>query len=150
MGAERPTCRLWLVFFSDPVGTHWWARFFKRGYRHVSAACWYDLEQRWVYFNPARNGINIQLFSGEQGWELFGQLMTTSTIALRVRSEFDRRNTPAAWYCVGAIKALLGIRSRALSPFQLRDHLLQRGAELVPPLEDERGSDLQRDLWRGR
>lgn len=123
--------RLWLVFFGEAEGAPWWARLLPAGYRHVAACAWFDEQQRWVYFNPTRRGTVILLYREEEFGGRFTQLMNSSSCVLRVRSTLARGATPFGWWCTGAVKALLGARSRALLPHQLRDHLLRHGAEVV-------------------
>lgn len=132
-----PECspRLWLVFFGNNDGCAWWARLLRPGFRHVSAACFYADQERWVYYNPLRTGTAIEIYTGDEFDARLGILIAESTAVLRVVSRFERRATPAAWHCVGAIKALLGVRSCALGPKGLHDHLRAIGAEVVevPP-----------------
>lgn len=123
--------RMWLVFFGEAEGTAWWARFCRPGFRHVSAAAYYADQMRWVYYNPSRSGTVIELYSGGEFDERLGHLTMTSAAVLRVRSRFERRCTPVLWHCVGAVKALLGVRSCALGPWQLYRHLVANGAEIV-------------------
>lgn len=135
--SATPLPRLWLVFFSDTDSAWWWTRFFRPGFRHVCAACWYAGADRWVYFNPTRRGLVIDVLTDAEFGPRFQQLIDDSEAIVRVRSAYVRREMPAAFFCVGAIKALLGARGRALTPFGLFRHLLATGAELVPrPSED--------------
>lgn len=127
--ADIPVDRLWLVFFGEAEGAPWWSRFLSPGYRHVTACAWYDDQQRWVYFNPTRRGLVILLYREDEFGGRFTQLMNSSSCVLRVTSTQSRSSTPFGWWCTGAVKALLGVRSRALSPRSLRDHLLRHGAE---------------------
>ena len=129
--AGKPLLRTWLVFFGAPKGQYWWARFLRPGFRHVSAAAWFDLEQRWVYYNPARPGTTILIFTADEWGRVFGPPLEESTACVRIRGAYDRTSTPATWYCVGAMKALLGLRSSALSPHALYLDLLRRGGEAV-------------------
>jgi hypothetical protein len=123
--------RLWLVFFGEAEGAPWWSRLCAPGYRHVAACAWFADQERWVYFNPTRRGTVILLYREDEFGGRYTQLMNSSSCVLRVRSTLSRDATPFGWWCTGAIKALLGSRSRALSPRQLRDHLLRHGAEVV-------------------
>ncbi|MDO8596409.1 MAG: hypothetical protein Q7R45_07280 [Sulfuricaulis sp.] len=125
--------RLWLIFFRESEYPAWWVwMLLKPGFRHVMAACWYDDAQRWVLFNPTRHGTTIELFESEEFGGRFGYLLKTSSVVLRMRSRLTDRQTTSAWFfCVGAVKALLGIRSRALSPRALMMDLVARGAEIV-------------------
>lgn len=129
--ADIPIDRLWLVFFGEAEGEPWWCRFLSPGYRHVTACAWFDDQQRWVYFNPTRRGTVILLYREDEFGGRFAQLMASSTAVLRVRSSLSRSSTPFGWWCTGSIKALLGIRSRALAPRQLYRHLRRHGAEPV-------------------
>lgn len=123
--------RLWLVFFGDADGEPWWSRFLAPGYRHVVACAWFADQQRWVYFNPTRRGTVILLYREDEFAGRFDQLLAASSMVLRVRSSMSRSATPFGWWCTGSIKALLGVRSRALSPRSLARHLLRHGAEVV-------------------
>jgi hypothetical protein len=128
-----PECspRLWLVFFGEADGMAWWARLCRPGFRHVAAASYFADQERWVYYDPGRRGTAIELYTGEEFDEKLGVLMQVSSAVLRVQSRFGRGCTPAGWHCVGAIKALLGVRSCALFAKGLHDHLLRIGAEPV-------------------
>jgi hypothetical protein len=124
--------RLWLVFFSEAKDEPWWARWFTPpGYRHVAACAWFADQQRWVYYNPTRTGTVILLYRDDEFGGRFQQLLDSSTLVLRVRSTMSRSSTPFGWWCTGAVKALLGCRSRALAPRALARHLLRHGAEVV-------------------
>jgi hypothetical protein len=124
--------RLWLVFFGEAKDDPWWARWFTPpGYRHVAACAWFDEQQRWVYFNPTRRGTVILLYREDEFGGRFQQLMDSSALVLRVRSSLTRQATPFGWWCTGAIKALLGVRGFAVTPFGLARVLQDNGAEAV-------------------
>jgi hypothetical protein len=129
--SETPLPRLWLVFFGEAASPAWWRFLLKPGFRHVSAAAWYDEQQRWVWFNPTWRGTVIELYGPNEFDARMGQLASDATAVLRVRSRFDRAGAPAVSHCVGAVKALLGIRSVCVSPFGLFRHLLANEAEIV-------------------
>lgn len=128
---DLPIDRLWLVFFGDAEGEPWWSWFLAPGYRHVAACAWFAEQERWVYFNPTRRGTVILLYRADEFGGRFQQLVNSSSCVLRVRSTMARSTTPFGWWCTGAVKALLGVRCRALSVRGLRDHLLRHGAEVV-------------------
>lgn len=123
--------RQWLVFFGEADGSPWWARLQPHGYRHVAACAWFADQERWIYFNPTRRGTVILIYRDEEFGGRFQQLLDSSSLVLRVIARQSRRSTPFGWWCTGAIKALLGVRCRALGPKGLRDHLLRHGAEVV-------------------
>lgn len=125
------TERLWLVFFLEPDGPAWWARLLRPGFRHVCAASWYAAEERWLYFNPSRVGTSVQIFTADAFPPVLTALLEQSSAVVRIASRFERGNAPALAFCVGEIKALLGIRSGAMTPWQLYWALRDLGAEPV-------------------
>jgi hypothetical protein len=131
LAGGEPVRRLWLVFFDDGTGRPWWSWFLRPGFRHVCAAAWYADERRWVYFNPSRRGLVIEILDEEEFGPRFELLLSSCTAALRFASRFERQHAPALWHCVGAIKALLGVRSCALAPHGLYRDLVAKGAEII-------------------
>lgn len=129
LGAGR--ARLWLVFFGDGHLAPWWAWLLRPGFRHISAASWFADQERWVHINPCRTGTVIEVLRADEFGPRFQQLMTDSAAVLRVPARAERHATPRSFHCTGAMKALLGIRSRALSPHGLYRDLLRNGAEIV-------------------
>jgi hypothetical protein len=124
--------RLWLVFFGDGHLAPWWAWALRPGFRHVCAASWFADQERWVFVNPCRTGTVIEVMRSDEFGPRFSQLMTDSAAVLRVPARAARRATPRSFHCVGAMKALLGIRSRALLPHGLYVDLRRNhGAEIV-------------------
>lgn len=125
--------RLWLCFFGDTVGGAWWAHFLRPGFRHIAAASYFADQERWVVFDPSRRRTVIHVLTEDQIGPVLGQMLERSSAVLRVASSAERMNAPALACCTGSIKALLGIRSWALTPFGLYRDLLARGAEVVIP-----------------
>lgn len=123
--------REWLIFFGECRSTAWWARAFAPGWRHVAAAAYFAGAERWLYFDPVAPGLHIEIDDGEAFQARYEHLMRTSTAVLRFASQHERGAMPATFFCVGAVKALLGVRSRALSPTGLYRDLRARGAKIV-------------------
>jgi hypothetical protein len=131
LGGKIDMARLWLVFFTEPDSPAWWARALRPGFRHCFAVSYYADQERWVEFNPSRTGTVIRLWHKDEFGPRLGQLLEGSTAVLRVASRADRCNAPPMAWCVGEVKALLGIRCAALTPWGLYHALLARGAEVV-------------------
>jgi hypothetical protein len=104
--------RLWLIFFGEAGAGWWWTWFFRRGFRHVCAASWYAGAERWVYFNPVARGTVLEVMTDAEFGPRFQQLIRDSSAILRMRTVHERSNPPAAFFCVGAIKGLLGIKGK--------------------------------------
>jgi hypothetical protein len=62
---------------------------------------------------------------------LYDHLMATNSHVLRFAARRERRRTAPIFYCTGAMKALLGIDSPAVTPHGLYQDLLLCGAECV-------------------
>lgn len=142
---RAPLPRLWLVFFGEAASRPWWGRFFRPGFRHVRAAAWFDQTSRWMLFDPTIRGIHIEIETDEAFAARWAELYGSSAAILRMRSEYGRGALPPAFWCVGAVKALLGIRSCALLPHGLYRDLLAQGAEIVraPSCEADIGRPLR-------
>lgn len=125
----EPPARLWLVFFLP--GSNWWCRFLRKGYGHVTAMSWFAAEKKWVCVDPLSKGTVIELWDPEDVPRRLGQLAHDATLVLRMRSRHDLKRSPVDFWCVGAVKGILGLRCRALFPYGLSKHLLANGAEIV-------------------
>lgn len=117
---ERPKRRLWLVFFSKNFG-------------HVSAASFYADQNRWVYVDAVRTALVVEVAEPDEFGGRLQQLINDSEAILRFPAAADRKRAPFSFFCVGAVKSLLGIRCCALWPRGLYRHLLRMGAERVTP-----------------
>lgn len=124
----------WCVFFCDGGRYSWWDIFTRKGMRHiVIAGC--DAGRRiWVIADPTRASMQFEIF----GWDdpavdlrLGVLLRAAGWRYLRMKAMDERVRMPALFGCVGAVKSLLGIRSRALLPRSLFRDLVARGAEIV-------------------
>lgn len=122
--------RLWLVFFGDSVPTLW-SRMLRPGFRHVAAASYFADQDRWVYVDACRSGTVIEVLRQDEFSGRFQHLMVNSSHILSMPARRERKRTAAAFYCVGAMKALLGLNSQAVTPYGLYYDLLLAGAEPV-------------------
>jgi hypothetical protein len=128
---EAPRRRLWLIAFSEGTGRQWWKPLLKPGYRHVCAASYFADMERWLYIDPTYRGLEIEMWKPEDFGARLEQMARDSTLILRVPSATDRNMPPLSWFCVGAVKALLGLPTVAVTPWQLSRQLLGMGAETV-------------------
>jgi hypothetical protein len=134
-----PPRRLWLIFFSSADPLSWWSRLMPAGFGHVCAAAWFADAERWVHVNPTWRGLVVEVMTADEFGSRFQQLVTRSAVVLRMASSHHRNGMPATFYCVGAIKALLGVQSRALLPRGLYRDLRRKGAEVVDGIAVQAG-----------
>ena len=121
----------WLVFFG-PAPPGWWSWCLDARFQHVAAAGYdYDTDT-WAFVDPGRAGTMIELARGPAADHRLGAMAhAAAPHVLRVRARACRRIAPPMLSCTAAIKALLGLRSRALVPAGLYRDLLRQGAEIV-------------------
>ena len=130
---NEPLPRLWLLFFGDDPHASWWSTLLRPGFRHIRAAAWYAQQERWVYFNPTPRGAILDLYREDEFTPYFDEMVRESTLVLRVASAHDLRLTPRVTYCVSALKAMLGLRSIAMTPYGFARSLVSKGAEVMKP-----------------
>lgn len=123
--------RAWLIFFGEgPPG--WWRFTTRPGFRHVAAAgC--DADRRlWIFYDPSLSATTIDAipYGPEAEAHLAGYLVNARHM-LRMEARDDRRLAPPMFACVAAIKALLGVRCRSVTPRGLYRDLIGLGAEIV-------------------
>jgi hypothetical protein len=123
--------RLWLVSFQEGTGRQWWKPLLKPGYRHVCAASYFADMERWLYVDPTYRGLEIEMWKPEEFGARLEQMARDSTLILRVPSATDRVMPPLSWWCTGAVKAILGLRTPAVTPYGLALSLQRLGAEIV-------------------
>lgn len=121
----------WVIFIDGGERLRWWDLFTRPGFRHV-AAVGYDSELKvWVIYDPLAPATRLEVVpDGPHIDGLLGELVSGGKV-LRVIPKACRRIAPPMFGCVGAIKALLGIRGGALVPHGLYRQLLRDGAEVV-------------------
>ena len=123
------------VIAFDAKSPHYLAPLLKRGYWHVWCALFHEPSNLWIVHDSTRVGIEIY----PQTHDMLAEKLSTST------EVFTLETDPAAALklpamvntCVGHTKITLGLRSFALTPHQLRQHL----HELTSP---ERTSTMSR------
>jgi hypothetical protein len=121
--------RAWHLFFGPAAAP--WSHILRGAFGHVAAAG-YDAEHKlWIFFNPSARSLMIRaLPEGPECAAIYGEWVAACRPhILRIVPQQARRLFPPCFSCVGAIKALCGIRSRALLPGALYRDLVAQGAE---------------------
>ncbi len=110
-----------VVMFSG-TGVHWLAPVLKRGFRHVAVAV--QTGNYWVGIDPRRGTPDIQVLTGG-GENLAAHYAAAGLICVETEvADIDRRAPLALANCVGAVKAVLGVRAPLVfTPYQLFRHL---------------------------
>jgi hypothetical protein len=129
----KPARRMWLLFFRESPRSPWWRHFLKPGFRHVTACSYYATENTWVVFDPASCGTAVEIYSPDEFGNVLAALLESATVVLRFPSQHVRGRAPICGWCAAAVVGLLGVRTIAITPLQLHNALLARGAEIAWP-----------------
>lgn len=122
--------RRWHIFFCDD-DAGWWRLITRKGFRHVEAAAYFADQDRWVFVLPSREHFRIEVRRPEESGPIYTAMMLRAHAILAFNGRKDRTHVPVGPSCVGMIKALTGIKSRALWPHGLYADLLRQGAEVI-------------------
>jgi hypothetical protein len=121
----------WLLIFEEKSG--WWAaRFIPGRFKHVCAAGYVAAIDTWLVYSVERDGTKIGAFRPGPDFDRWLAIAIERARVLRV--EARREPAPMPWFtfwCVPAIRHLLGLRCGALWPDQLWRYCLANGAEEV-------------------
>lgn len=128
--SDNSPVRLWNVFFGNSVPT-FWSRMLRPGFRHCCAASYFADQERWVYVDACRAGTVVEVLRPDEFAPRFQQLMANSSHVLSIAARRERKRTAAIFYCTGAVKALVGLNSQAITPYGLYGDLLLAGAEII-------------------
>lgn len=136
--------RLWLVFFTDGfrvknhkdmLGPGMIARWLPKGWKHVCMASFYSDINMWVCYDPARPCSYVLVLKPEEFQHVLERFMKRATSILEISSQTERHWSPTWASCTGQVKGMLGIRSWAMTPYQLHQALLARGAKRLDAWE---------------
>ncbi|MCC7047195.1 MAG: hypothetical protein IT562_10820 [Alphaproteobacteria bacterium] len=132
----------WTLVFNRTT-THRWARMLACGrYKHVSAYAFLPAFRQWLFFDvhPHRTQI-IVASDGRAALALIAERSQDADL-MRIRVQNGRSvlGGRVGFYCVPAVKHLIGLRSGALRPDALWRDCLKAGGE---PAQDFHGTDVQ-------
>lgn len=124
----------WLVVFQSKSSMWWINRFVPGRFKHVVAAGWVEASKVWIFYEVYWGRTSVQAMPEAEGTAYFGRLMGADPDAAVLRVE-AREARPACFrlgfWCVPAVKHLVGLRSGALRPDRLWRDCIASGAEIV-------------------
>jgi hypothetical protein len=133
-GLGEPT--IWWVMFAKQTDT-WWTNLIPGTYKHVRAAGYHPGSDSIVFVDVGMQRTMISVGTGHGAWDALADWMSDMEV-VTYRPQHDRRTVIPmrfGYWCVPAIKHLLGIRSGALRPDALLRDLLRNGATRFAPPE---------------
>ena len=122
----------WYIGFTARPRKHWFDVFTSKNFRHVLALSYDPACEVWLYYDVGLNGTYIDSFP--KGSPVIAALIAEVPRWLKtnVRQTLYPRGL-WRFYCVPAIKSLVGLKSCALTPKGLYRDLVKAGA--IPAFE---------------
>lgn len=123
----------WYIVFTDyDVAPHPIHRLLQKPFLHCY--CFRQIGDHIFFSNPTTSNIDTKVYQQVDAEELSQEILRKpNTKILKFKYRFDIKNKMfniwnMAPTCVSVVKMFLGVRSRAVTPYQLYKHLLKRGA----------------------
>lgn len=118
----------WFVVFHTKVSRRWVEILAFGRFKHVSAFAYCPGFRAWLHYDVQLSGTRIRLLTQATAGAMFARFLEAGEIVKIVRG-----TARPAWrsylgfYCVTAVKHLLGLRCGALRPDALHRHILRHG-----------------------
>lgn len=121
----------WLLIFESKCGWRW-GRFIPGRFKHVFAVGYVAAIDTWMIYSVEREGTHVGGFRPGADFERWLAGVIPKAGVLKIERVGPARGMPwFTFWCVPAVKHLLGLRCGALWPDQLWRYCLANGAEEV-------------------
>lgn len=103
---------------------------------HVCAITYDPVHKVWLLADWNMYNLGIQILTTEEADILFSMMWYGATFVRFTSEQPDSATTRSVClYCVSMIKHLLGVKSLAITPYQLFCALKKRGGRVIVPKE---------------
>lgn len=133
---------LWNVVFHPTTAT-WWLDLLPIGrFKHVSAFAYVHGLRGWVLYDVQLGGTKIVVLPDlPASLDLIAKLTEGCDIIAMRRRAGGATGLRLGFWCVPAIKHLIGLRSGALRPDRLRRDCLRHGGQIINETAESRSAD---------
>jgi len=124
----------WMLVFVSATTIPWLDRLIIGRFKHVIAFGWVDETQTWICYDIQIGRTRILSLPDEIGSELIAAKLAgdPGAAALRIEaSDLPPSVVRLGFWCVPAMKRLVGLRSGALRPDRLWRDCIASGAEVI-------------------
>lgn len=130
LGAGQPT--RWILGF-DRTARHWVAALFGFGrkYKHVSAAGYVPEADAWVFVDVCFDRTNLVVTRGADVKRVMAELWGDADLIGIDAQPRGSNGYRLGFWCVPAVKHLIGLRSSALLPGALWRDCLRNGGQVL-------------------
>lgn len=131
----------WNVVFHPTAATAWMNRIPIGRFKHVSAFAYLAGLKGWVIYDVQLGATRIMVLPDiPQSMDVIRRLIDGCDVISMVRKEGGSTSWRLGFWCVPAIKHLIGLRSGALRPDVLRRDCLRNGGTIVHVTPEIRAS----------
>lgn len=135
MNESEPTHfepRAWLLVFHRKARTAWVNRWVPGRFKHVSAIGFIPAARAWVFYDVELGRTKVEVLpAGQPAIRACGEKMAGNAVLRFDVRERKRRMARVGFWCVPAVKHLVGLHSGALLPTTLWEHCIAAGAEVI-------------------
>ncbi|MDB5937588.1 MAG: hypothetical protein JWQ01_4932 [Massilia sp.] len=122
----------WNVVFHPTAATPWMNRVPIGRFKHVSAFAYLAGIKGWLVYDVQLDGTRLVVLPDiPESMDVIGRLTDGCDIISMRRGDAGSTGWRLGFWCVPAIKHLIGLRSGALRPDALRRDCLRNGGEIV-------------------
>lgn len=124
---------VWLILFTPAQNFEWW-RFLtwhRKNFDHVSAISYNAQIGSWFLVDWSAYGLWCQPVMSTEVDIVLATAMEQGWPVLKMKSRTCHAMPIFGTFCVNAVKHLLGVRSFAITPYQLYCALRKMGAEVI-------------------
>lgn len=123
----------WMIGFGPCKDmARFWRLFTREGFQHCFAMRLDPHTNVWLFFEWSGWGTNVESMGYEEGLNLMAWLSDNGGTMLSVEATREKYSAfPKLTWCVPAIAHLLGIKTAAITPWQLFCALRQKGGRVI-------------------
>lgn len=118
----------WTLCF-DTTATHWLARAIPGRFKHVRAFGFVPVQDLWIFYDTTLAGTTLRAArANSAAADRLLSAWTANSDLLSIKPLGPRRRFPPGFWCVTAVKHLIGLNTSALRPDALWRDCIRHGA----------------------
>lgn len=125
----QPAC--WQVVFSRETSRRWVRALAAGEFKHVSAYAYVPFLHVWVFYDPYVAEIIVAADGDPALAMISSRVKNAAVVSVKSRIPKNYSNLPILGHCVPAIRRLVGISGRSLTPSGFFKECLAQGGELL-------------------
>lgn len=122
----------WLLVFQESTGRRWLDRIIPGRFKHVFAIAYLSEPDLWLFYSVSMRRTVVSAIPAPAGEQVADRHMAGATVLrMTVQPGSSNWGSRIGFFCVPAMKHLVGLRSGALLASTFYRHCLRAGAEIL-------------------